>query len=546
MPAGKKADGSAVETFQDLHFPKAGVDRAGAFGRQPNRPGRDGTYMRTTASALNVRGFDPVSLRDRGGSRPGLTKFINATVSGTTFIVQMLDVIVTTSQSGATVQTSQSGRVVTVLAVSQGAVFAANPDSTAWTATTNNTVNTPPLNFTGVMQSAPNNQKMYFADGTNWVYYVTTTNSLETWAATAGTLPIDSDGNKPRLICTWRGRTVLSGLLKDPQNWFMSAVSDPNNFDYAPTSSSPTQAVAGNNAGLGLIGDVVTGLCPYSDDTLIFFGDHTIYLMRGDPMAGGQIDLVSDTIGAAFGKAWCKDPYGNVYFFSNKCGIYRFIPGQQLPIRVSQAIEVLVQDVNTGDNIVSMIWNDRMQGLHIFVSPSAEPAATTHYFYEMRTNAWWPDQFGNTNFDPLCCAALDGNDPNDRRLLIGSWDGYVRMLDPTAADDDGVAIASSVAIGPILTQEMDEMLLKDIQAVLAVGSGAVTYSILTGETAEQALVATPTVTGVWHPSRNNTNPIRRSGHAIYIKLSATARWAMEAIRTRFAGRGKVRRRAGES
>ena len=40
-----------------------------------------------------------------------------------------------------------------------------------------------------------------------------------------------------------------------------------------------------------LIGDTITSMCPYNDDILIFFGDHTIYMMRGDPLANGQIDL---------------------------------------------------------------------------------------------------------------------------------------------------------------------------------------------------------------------------------------------------------------
>ncbi len=391
------------------------------------------------------------------------------------------------------------------------------------------------------MTSAQNNQLLYFADGENWVYYKPPTNSMETWAATAGALPVDADGNKPRLICTWRGRTVLSGLLKDPQNWFMSRVSDPHDFDYAPDNPSPTQAVAGNNAGLGLIGDVVTALIPYTDDVLVFGGDHTIFMMRGDPMAGGQIDLVSDSIGIAFGEAWCKDPYGNIYFFSNKCGLYSLIPGK-VPQRLSQAIEPLVQDINTGTNIVRMIWNDRFQGLHVFVTESAAPAATTHYFWEMRTNAWWTDVFADADHNPVCCVALDGNSPTDRRLLIGSWDGYVRELDPTAADDDGTPIASTVLIGPIMTQEMDEMLLKDIQAIMAEASGVVTYSILDADTAEAAITATAAVTGTFTAGRNPTFPIRRANHAIYIKLTSTVQWAMEAIRARFAGRGKVRRR----
>ena len=541
-----KRDGSELETYDDWHFPKGGIDRASAYGRQPTRKDRNGVYVRTAFAGENIRGFDPLTLRDRGGSRPGLSKFISTQVNGL-FITQHLNSLTTTAQSGATLQTSLSGRVVTLVAVSQGVVKTANPDSTVWVTPTNNTGSTPALNFTGLIYSAQNNQKLYFVDGTNYAYYSPALGTVEAWTATAGALPTDTGvapNNKGRLICTWRGRTVISGLLKDPQNWFMSKVSDPHDFDYGATpAGDPTNAVFGNNAGLGLIGDVVTALVPYTDDVLVFGGDHTIYMMRGDPLAGGQIDLISDSIGMAYGLPWAKDPYGNIYFFSNKCGIYRFIPGQQAPIRISQAIESYIQDVNTGTHAVTMIWNDRFQGLHVFVTALAAPAAATHYFWEMRTNAWWTDVFANTNHNPLCCVAFDGNDPDDRRLLIGSWDGYVRELDPDATTDDATNITSFVWLGPILTQQQDLMILKDMQAMLALGSGDITYAVHVGDTAELALAATATVTGTWSASRNTGSPVRRSGHAIYVKLSSTSRWALESIRARFVGRGKVARRS---
>lgn len=438
-------------------------------------------------------------------------------------------------------QQSQSGRVVTLVVVSEGNVYVANAGDTTWTTPTNNSATTPALNDSGIMQSAPNNQKLYIVDGTHFRYYVPLTNSVETWTATAGTLPVDDQNNAPRLICTWRGRTVVSGLLRDPQNWFMSRVSDPHDFDYSPVSTAADDAVAGNNSPLGLIGDVITGLCPYNDDLLIFFGDHTIYLMRGDPLAGGQVDLVSDTIGAAWGKAFCKDPYGNVYFLSNKCGLYRMVPGEQ-PVRVSQAIEQLLHEIDTGESVISMVWNDQFQGVHIFVTDAAEPAPATHYFFETRTGGWWTDSFTSDDHNPVCCVAYDGNLASDRKILIGSWDGYVRELDPEATDDDGYDIASDVLIGPISTPTGDEMMLHDLQGVMAESSGDVTWAVLVGATAEEALASEPVVDGTWEGGRNFTDAVRYAGHSVYIRLSSTVPWAMEFIRARITDQGSVRRR----
>lgn len=440
-------------------------------------------------------------------------------------------------------QLSESGRVVTLVAVSVGEVFAANAGDTAWTSTTNNTGNTPPLNSTGLIRSAPNVGKIWFADGNNWVYFDPTDTSVNTWAASAGSLPEDANNLTPRLICTWRGRTVLAGIIGDPYNWFMSAVSDPTNFDYSPVNQTPSQAIAGSNAPQGLIADIVTALIPYTDDVMIFGGNNSIWLMQGDPMAGGQISLVSNRIGIAFGEAWTMDGYGNIYFMSNRNGIYTLVPGQQ-PQRISQQIEQLLVDLDTGSNSIRMTWDDIFQGFHVFITPVQASGPTTHLFYETRTGAWWQDTFSNPNHNPLASCQFDGNNPNDRVVVIGSWDGVVRFLDRNAQNDDGRIIIGSVIIGPIDTPNIDDMMLKSIQAVMGADSGAVQYSILYGTTAEEALAQTPNsqLSGTFGPGMNYTGQVRRSAKVIYLKITSTVPWRMETIRGYVASQGKVRQR----
>lgn len=451
--------------------------------------------------------------------------------------------IATFRATATATQPSQSGRIVTLVAVSGGEVAITPPGGSNWTPAFNSTgISLAP---SGVVRSASNNQKLWFADGAHWLYYDPSVDKVLVWAATAGSLPGSNIPDYPRLICTWRGRTVVSGIKGDPQNWFMSRVGDPTDWDYFPVVNgvptiTPTQAVAGNNSPLGLVGDVIMSLLPYSDDVLVFGGDHTIWVCNGDPMAGGQINLVSDTIGFAWGIPWCKGPDGTLYFFSNKMGIYSMMPGQP-PVRMSQQIEQLISNVDTGLNIIRLVWDDLYQGFHTFITPAAGATATTHLFWESRTGAWWTDQFPN-NYNPLCSVTLDGNLASDRRTLIGSWDGYVRTMDPTATTDDGTAISSSVLIGPLLTKDMDDVLLKDLQALLGASSGTVTYAVYIGSTAEVALSQAPIATGTWNAGRNLNTFIRFAGHAIWVELSATTPWALEAIRARVAGQGKVRRR----
>ncbi len=147
--------------------------------------------------------------------------------------------------------------------------------------------------------------------------------------------------------------------------------------------------------------------------------------------------------------------------------------------------------------------------------------------------------------DPLCCCTFDGNTPGDRAALIGSWDGYVRAIDPTASTDDGTAIASEVMLGPILSPNFDDMMVKDIQGVLGETSGSVNYAVYVGPTAEAALGSASVVSGTWtsdNGGRNLTSFVRASGHAVYILLSSNSPWALEAVRARIATQGKVRMR----
>lgn len=522
-----------------LHFPYCGMDVSKAFCKQPNRPYKDGKYARTTVRGVNVRAVDADG-RYRGAIRPGLSKFTDALPGDEEYVSQMLDVLVTTSEDP--MQPSQSGRLVMVVVVSQGNVYVLPAGETTWLTPTNNTGQTPALNATGIVYSANNNQLMFFADGINPVYYDPITNVVETWTLTAGTFPEDADGNLPRLICTWRGRTVLSGLFLDPAVLFMSKVSDPFDFNYAPDVPVPADAAWSGQVGpQGLTGDVVTALIPYTDDILIIGMDSSIAIFRGDPMAGGQIDLVTNSIGIAWGMAYCMDPTGVVYFFSNRCGIYGFVPGNQ-PQRISQPIDPLLRGIDTGEYAIRLMWNDTYKGLHVFVTLLATPQETTHYFWESQANAWWQDTFTDTDMNPLTCCVFDGNLQDDRVCLIGSWDGYVRALTPDSTNDDGVDIESEVWLGPALTPIGDDVRVDEIQAVMASDSGDVLYAVYTGETAEEALEATPFPTGQWSAGRNYTNLVRRAAHAVYVQMSASVLWAMESVRVKLGSTGMVRRR----
>lgn len=534
------------DTFLDVPFPVLGQNVVTGFQLQP---------AQTTIAANNCRGFEPTLERNRGGARSGMIKWIPTQVNGTNLIQDLNTIAIsqTTIPRGVTIPNTPSGYALLATAIVNGQFrFAVSGDvAPQWYAPT--TDSTFWNSGTALIRSAALNQKLWVADGTNWFYWDPSTapatgGTVTAWTASSGTLPADSAGNAPRLIAAWRGGIIVSGIKLDPNNWFLSAVGDPTNWNFAPTSPSPTQAVAGNTSSLGLVGEPITSVIPYTDDVLVLGAQRSLWMIQGDPRAGGTMQLISSSIGMAFGDAWCMDPTGTIYFFSNQGGVYSLVPGQQ-PVRISQQIAPLLASGSPSLVNVKMLWNDRAQGCHMFSTPILGATLTNHFFYDLRNKAWWVDQFGNNNLNPIAAIAMEGYTPADRLPLIGSWDGYVRVLSNSAVDDDGTPILSAIFLGPIVTKDFDAVLLKDLQCMLGASSGPVTYNVFTGATAELAGVKANTVglppdaQGVWQAGRNLSSLIRRSGHALYVKLFATTPWAFEGLRARVQGQGRVRARA---
>ncbi len=438
-----------------------------------------------------------------------------------------------------TVSTGQaSGPLDILTAVSAGTVKVAYGGS--WRSVTSGSS---ALSTTApVIRSASFNGKIYYADGSSRVCYNPSTNSVETWAATAGDLPVDPNGAYPRLIAVQGGRLWLAALPADPRNWFASAKGDATNFDYGPVEPSGSDAVAGNSPQFeGDIGEPITALIPYTDDVMIFGMTNTISMLRGNPAEGGRIDLLSNSTGIAFGDAWCMDPFGTIYFFSNYRAVYKLIPGEK-PVRISQAIDNLFKNIDLRTTIVRLQWDDVFQGFHVFATPFASAQATQHYFYEIRSGSWWSSVFANVNHSPLAVHNFSGNTSIDHVSLIGSWDGIIRTFSSTAASDDGTPIASEIWIGPIASKNLDENLWKECQAVLGEQSGTVTFEIMAGRTAEGAMSGAAVASGAWTAGRNLNTPIRCAAHALYVRITSTVPWSMESIRVLVALKGKVRQR----
>ena len=346
----------------------------------------------------------------------------------------------------------------------------------------------------------------------------------------------------------YRGRIVLWGLASDPHNWFMSAAGNPLDFDYFPSTTTQTQAVAGNNSDAGLLGDALVACIPISDDLMLMGGDHTLWVMRGDPAAGGVIDNVSYQTGISGPDAFALDPSGTIYFFGSGT-LWRMGAEISTPEPMSQGrLDKTFQDIDVAEHRVLLLWDSFRHGLHIYLTPSAQPStAPIHYFWDQRTDSFWKDQYPAAT-GPTAVLLYDADDPNDKALLLGSWDSYIRYPDE-GDDDDGTVIVSYCWFTPLAGGDYINTRVYDTRVILGSGSDSVTFEIHAASTLEVLNASsTPVVSRLMVAGRNVPLTQKVNGNAINFRLSNSAAdqaaaaktWALESISTFVGQTGKHR------
>lgn len=492
----------------EMQWPIGGVSDLRAVDRQATGKGQAPTCV----DARNVRTRDSTTGRWRGAQRGGHSRYINSTVSGANPVQRLGHVVGTTGAS----------RTMYPFAVSAGNILGV----TAGPAYTGATGGSGALSSTfAYIGSAVHNGVVYFADGANYKKWTAATNTASNWTASAGTIPANGS-NKPRLICEYRGRILLSGVSGDDQNIFGSKVGDPTDWDYAGGLATSAWALNADN-GPGVMSDAVTALIPFSDDLLLIGGDHTLNIMSNDPSDGGRIDLISSDTGIAYGHAWCKDPSGVVYFFGSRGGLWK-MSVDAAPEQVSMAIDKRLQDVDLSANKVVMAWDDREKVVMIYITNLAG-GASVHYCYEPLTGAFWPDNFATAGHNPMCVHVLDGDAVGDRVLLLGCLDGYTRKTNPTGKDDDDAAISSYVWMGPWKSLGKG-LILRGIQIHLATTSDPITGGVYKGYSGQDAFASAAFYTHAWTAARKHAERKKALGNVIYYRISdatLTKAWQFE-------------------
>lgn len=325
-----------------------------------------------------------------------------------------------------------------------------------------------------VPQMAAADGNVYITDGFNYAVLNLATNTTAPMVADAGTLPPQCP-----LCCIWRGSLVFAGQIGNAQNWYISAIGDYTNFDYTMAGTSPTSAIAGNSGNAyGKIGDPIIALIPLNDDILLFGCVDQFFAFVGDPRYNGVVDHFIQDVGIFGANAWAFDPVGTLYFVGSG-GLYRLAKGSTIPENLSnRVLPGFFQAIDAQTNTLNLCWDQDRFGLWIFITPTiATGTGGIHIFWDQRTGGYFPQQFPDAQ-GPTAALVYYGDRPDDRALLIGGRDGYVRRLLASNArnlTDDGTAISSFVDLGP--NRVIDDLTEgKTLCADFYVGQDAAGYS----------------------------------------------------------------------
>lgn len=369
--------------------------------------------------------------------------------------------------------------------------------------------------------------------------------SVAAWTARKGKIE-----NTCRIVVNWRNRLVMAGTTHDPQNLFMSRQDDPWNFDYNRGDSK--SAITGNLSDSGCIGDPIRAMCPLSDDVLVIGCTRSIWVLHGDPMAGGRVICRSDRTGILCQNAWTTDPAGNLYFLDEE-GLYVMsalgapknltctrIPGLSghKPVQPGYAGA-------GGETYATLAYDADRHGVLIFLAPYAGGAAT-HYFYDLRNGAFWPESYPS-DIAPTCASYYNATTPGCRKLLLGGRNGYLYQFDDSAKNDNvsgqDIAVNSHVWIGPRrLGSGAGDATITRVVGVLSSGSDSTGFGLHAADTPEAILSSDASASGAWSAGVNvDRSRVRGGVHALKLSNSAASRrWAMESVMLQFVSGGVQR------
>ena len=375
------------------------------------------------------------------------------------------------------------------------------------------------------------------------------TNTLAQWTATTGkgfvppTQPI---------VCLYRDRLFLAGGSDSPHLWYMSRQGDPLDFDYGQEDAG--RAIAGENAQAGIIGEPITAAAPHGDLCLVIGCKNSLWIMRGDPAYGGQIDNLSRTIGIVDKFAWTyvpnvsADNSGTLVFLSSD-GVYMLPAGCGASEPTSISREKIPEELLHVDSQVieaQLAYDLLDRGVHIWLTKK-DSGYTSHWWLDWETKGFFRVEIPASQ-QPTSVVSYAPFCSEDACVVLGGRDGKLRRFHKwSRVDDSGAQIESYVDYGPVLLGDQAgymDGILGEIQPMLSDTGGRVKIECRAGASAEQANNATSATESIHVSDGTSYSSCPRvRGNAAFVRLSGVDgdHWTVENIMARIDAGGRQRR-----
>lgn len=356
---------------------------------------------------------------------------------------------------------------------------------------------------------------------------------------------------------------IFMNSVDNPHQWTATRAGNPR--DLLVSQDDVGTPVNSQLSKAGLVGDEITAMISYKDNYLIFGCLNEVWILRSDPAAGGIITNLSKETGIFSNTAWCWDDQNNLYFLGND-GVYCItsvgVINAHPPVNLTKAhLPDLVSSLglNRRTDRVCMAYDKLRYGIQVTVS-SMDGQWSVSFWVDLRTGsvesedikaAVFPETFPSKQHS-ASMMYFNSRRADQRGLLFGCYDGYIRKIDDTLKSDDGSnAINSYFTIGPIVNTVSSRSAVGIANLSLIVGddTDSITVGVFTGKTAQRVINSiddgdSPSISRTL--VGNNIKPIFKhkiSGGSILFKFgnpSVDSSFSMERINTDIIPGGRIR------
>jgi len=291
------------------------------------------------------------------------------------------------------------------------------------------------------------------------------------------------------------GRIFLNNVFH-PNQWYASRIGNP--LDWLVSQSDVGTAVSSQTSEAGVVGDEITAFVPIRDDYMVVGTVNGVHVMQGDPVQVAQMTQLRSATGIFNNTAHCFDDKGNLFFLGND-GIYVLTPNAIInaapPENLTKDhLPKLISDIgaNRRTDRVSMAYDKDRFGLIVQVV-QADGAWQACFWVDLRTETWgiFPEDYG-TSYVGASAMYFNSRRADQRRLIIGGQDGYLRTWDDDQKDDDdtdSTTISSHVVVGPYTPKDdpRSQMKLTELSLKLGTATDGVTVEVYKEKTAQKVL-----------------------------------------------------------